>query len=59
MNRCIFLFQDSEIYWPTDKETSLDFGPLKITLKEENSDDRANSIIIREFEISNSEKVNV
>ncbi len=55
----LIFFQNSAVYWPTDKEKPIEFGPLKVTLKNQNSENKDTSIIIREFEISNSGKVYV
>ncbi len=47
------LFQTCPSYWPTDPDTPLQFGPLKITLLEEKTDDTTTSILIRTFNVEN------
>ena len=49
-------FQDCPVYWPTDKETPIELGPLRVTLLEEQTDIDA-AITIRDFSVILKSKV--
>lgn len=45
------------MYWPNNEDSPLEFGPLKVSLTEERQDSVTPSVIVRDFSVVHSNKV--